>query len=1277
MPALQVDPAAQCGAGAQQLDQSHFDEARKLLETGFAAARQSAADQLTELNQCALAYGRLQLSVGAKDGAKEALTIALDTARQIGNRKLEGAALRYLGDLYTAEADYTSAVTTYQEALKIASEQNDLANQGAIWSGIGLIYANQAQYSQALDNYQRALKLLHGANNIGARQDEASTHNLIGFAYFQQSNYAQALDAFKQAIDIATQINDNSRQVESYVGIGAAYYIQGRAKESAQAYDQALQLAEVSHNPASKLLALTAVGRSYANQGIYAKAIETYQQALTIADTLKSRDLQQTIHNNLGSVYFSLGQYVQAQEHNQQALGLVRELGNKAREGIVQNNIGTVYKEQGRLTQALDAFTEALTIMREIGNRAASGTILANIGVVYSTQGQYSKANEALQQALSIQQELGNRYGEAVALDNLGDVYRSQGQISQALDMYQKSLTIVREIGDRAGESTVLSNLALLYQNQGQYPKSQELFQQAQDIQQTIGDQASQTKTIGNLAETYRKQGAYTQSLALYQQALTLARGLSNRQAEAITLSNMGLLSIAQGHYAEALDQLQQALEIDRALGIVIDEAAALTNIGGVYLVQGRYDDALAYFKKALAIQHDVGAHVNESILQTSIAAVYKEQGRYQEALDALQQALDIQREAGDLPRESSSMSGMGEVYQDQGRYDEALNSFRQALTISRQLGERGGEGSTLNRIAIVESYQGNYQEALKGFAQALAISQELGDQARVGVILSNIGFAHDRLGHREEALRAYEQAMDVLESVRAVAGSEQGRAAFIAKYSSIYDRAAWLYHQQGQDDQAFATTERGRARAFLDSLATGVVQLNDDSARELFKREQEVYAKRQAVQDALITARTAASKDPTLIADLERQLAAAEQEHTAAVQAIEQRGGQLAALIPGRTGSVISRAEVQRLLDAETTMIAYQVGDDQTLAFILSHDQFQTVTLPVRRDELTAQIQALRQFANTTEALPSSARQLYLWLVEPLKPYLTTSRLAIVPNNVLHYLPFAALGDGTQALINDYTVTILPSASSLPFIQQNAGRTPTAPLILGAPLTNDPHLQPLTFAAREAQAVARLYGVTPLLDAQATTAALRKQAAQAGIVHLAAHGVYTATDALASAIFLAPDGSDDGRFTVRDVYGLNLHATDLVVLSACESQLGARSSGDEVVGLTRAFFFAGTPSVLATLWSVDDEATEQLIERFYTHLRSGQSKADALRQAQLDIRNLRPNPYYWAGFVLSGDAGTTTTQPSWRNFGIATLATLFMIGIAVLLLWSQRKLRQ
>ena len=122
----------------------------------------------------------------------------------------------------------------------------------------------------------------------------------------------------------------------------------------------------------------------------------------------------------------------------------------------------------------------------------------------------------------------------------------------------------------------------------------------------------------------------------------------------------------------------------------------------------------------------------------------------------------------------------------------------------------------------------------------------------------------------------------------------------------------------------------------------------------------------------------------------------------------------------------------------------------------------------------------------------------------------------------------------------------------------------------------------------------------------------------------------------------------------LHQIYGLDLRNTNLVVLSGCESLLGRRSRGDDIVGLNRAFIYAGASSVIASLWSVDDEATQELMTAFYRYLKQGLTKAASLRAAQKDLRVKYPNPYYWAAFVLTGDPGTRDNSGLAANSGFS-----------------------
>ena len=273
--------------------------------------------------------------------------------------------------------------------------------------------------------------------------------------------------------------------------------------------------------------------------------------------------------------------------------------------------------------------------------------------------------------------------------------------------------------------------------------------------------------------------------------------------------------------------------------------------------------------------------------------------------------------------------------------------------------------------------------------------------------------------------------------------------------------------------------------------------------------------------------------------------------------------------------------------------------------------------------------------FATLQNSQSSSFNQLYQQLIEPLQSHLSTSKLVIVPHHRLHYVPFAALTDGDKYLIDDYIISTLPSASVMGFLQEKRKPNNEQMLALGNPTLD------LPFAQQEVESISNLYNSQTFLGVKATESTVWSQANQASILHLATHAQYNSISPLFSSLSFVEGEGYDGRLEVHELYGLDLTAaTNLVVLSACQTQIGELSKGDELVGLNRAFLYAGTPSVIASLWNVDDEATGLLMERFYSYLQSGESKAKALQLAQQDTKEEFAHPYYWSGFVLTGDGG-------------------------------------
>lgn len=884
-------------------------------------------------------------------------------------------------------------------------------------------------------------------------------------------------------------------------------------------------------------------------------------------------------------------------------------------------------------------------------NAVASCDDESDAGVVYYDQGQFAAALQAFQEAVICYQKTQDREGEGVALNGIAATLSEQGRFAEALQYYNLALEIRRSFHDLVGEGITLNGIGAVHARLGDYEQALNALQRASDIAQALNAKDDEGVALSNIGWILTEKGDYDEALAVYNQALSLRRQASDRLGEGVTLNNMAAVYLLQGSYAPALDAFLLASAIAHNEKNVGNEAVALNGAASVYFSQGRYQNALDRYEQILSLP-EISPYFLARILN-NLAVTYKRLGRSTDAIMAYDQAQAIQQAINDPLGKARTLNNLAELLLELGDVDEAHNLLRQALAIQRKIGARNSEGVSLNNIGGVYEAQAQYAAALGVYRQALTIFEETDNRLDEAYTRSNIALMLHQLGQQDDALVAYEAGLAVLESIRTTAGSESGRASFISQFSSSYNRVIAWSIEQNRFDLAYLMSERGRARALLDSLATGRVELSDNAAAKLIAQENTIYIARQSAQDALQRAQALSSPDPQLVADLTQQLVDINTSYTTVLAAIQSRQDQLADLTPGHNNNVLSLSDVQKQLDDQTTLISYWMLENKTVAFLITADNLTLVQLSeATAENIVMALTGLYQWNNTENPHPRPLRNLHAWLVDPLVEHLDTPHVAIIPHQLLHYIPFTALTDGETYFGEQYTLSVLPSASVLPFLAQNAqyarADSDHQALVFGNPQTA---LPALPAAAAEAQAVADLLQTSVYLDAQASELSLRATLTATRILHLAAHGEYNLANPLYSTLHLAATENDDGRLETHEIFGLSLQGNDLVVLSACQTNLNeltetsavAVSRGDEIVGLTRAFFFAGAPTVISSLWSVDDGATETLMVSFYQHwLQDGLSKAEALQAAQAEVRaNPRwASPFYWAGFVLNGDPG-------------------------------------
>lgn len=473
--------------------------------------------------------------------------------------------------------------------------------------------------------------------------------------------------------------------------------------------------------------------------------------------------------------------------------------------------------------------------------------------------------------------------------------------------------------------------------------------------------------------------------------------------------------------------------------------------------------------------------------------------------------------------------------------------------------------------------------------------------------------------GQADLALDLYARAIDVIEQQRSTIATESGKLGFTGGHQKIYERMIRLLLLQSKYARAFEYVERAKARALVDMLAS---RQNFSGGKT--GAQASGYVQQLAQLDA----------DQEMMVGKPAKGGRVRSAETSLKTSLKQEYPELASLVTVDTDSVESISG--RLAKDEQLLEYYQQGD-ALYAFLLDRGGLKAYTLDsVGLTNLVSEYR--RQISNEGQRHLALSQQLYKRLIAPLAADLKQPKLLIVAHGALHYLPFNALSDGQRYLIDRHSIRLLPSASVLRFLSRPKVGGNGELLVLGNPDVGDPGMD-LPGAEAEARQLAKVWGGSQvLLRKLASETVVRNAGRDYSHLHFASHGQFDAEHPLNSRLLLAGDQFNDGSLTVGELYELRLNA-DMVTLSACETGLGKIASGDDVVGLTRGFLYAGASSIVASLWEVADDPTAYIMVEFYKNLKK-MNKAEALRQAQIATRKKYPHPLYWAAFQLTGNAG-------------------------------------
>ena len=651
-----------------------------------------------------------------------------------------------------------------------------------------------------------------------------------------------------------------------------------------------------------------------------------------------------------------------------------------------------------------------------------------------------------------------------------------------------------------------------------------------------------------------------------------------------------GRVYLDQGEFRNAIKEGEISIQVYRR-GNLLYLTRIYDLLGVAYALAGNKDESKKY---AYLLQQDVpDTGIYGSDKSIALARIYVAQKEYEKALYIIS---DQKYRVGGLFKFIYDYVGLAMTWQDMPKL----------FILSKSLYEIG-------RIA----------EAKEGYDKLLGQPQI--DQA--GGIYWIVLYDRSRIalkdGKTDEAVTFMKRAVDVIERQRSSIDTDTGKIGFVGDKQDVYQLLIATLLAKGQDSEAFEYVERAKARALVDLLA---------------KRQKFAYRGQAPEKTTSLLTELEALEAKSRLYSAENtgdgKISATRSVVIKAHEDLTKTAPELASLV---TVTSPKTKEIQKLLKPDETLLEYYNQGDDLFAFVLVREGIKAVKLS--GGGLTDIIRNLRQAVQNPESnnYKSLSEELYNRIIAPVPGATAKANMIIVPHGALHYLPFNMLSNGKDYLIDRVSIRILPSASVMPFLENRQQAPLKKVLILGNPDLGDPKMN-LGGAEAEAKSIQKIWPDSVLLiRKQATKSVVMKAGNQFRIIHIAAHGIFDPERPLESALLLSPESGNDGKLTVGELYETTLNA-DIITLSACETGLGKISSGDDVVGLTRGFLYAGARSIVASLWPVPDTETMFLMGNFYTNLKN-ETGPDAIRKAQLAAKEKYPHPYYWASFQFTGNA--------------------------------------
>ena len=922
------------------------------------------------------------------------------------------------------------------------------------------------------------------------------------------------------------------------------------------------------------------------------RSIDSFEKALALIDFLPEKKFQREIYKTLALGAYNLKDYPAAIKYQSELARLAE--GGDDPEQLAQAVyfLGILNSRAENYPRAVELLQKALSIYQEYELLDRLAESYSTLGIVEENALDYGKALRAFNASLKINEEIGEDLNKGRELRRIGRIYYLRlADYPAAKKYFAEANRLFQELEQTDQVVETLLELGLVAEKQGEFDRALAFYRQAQSLAEAHDLQLGLSKSLLYQGNSYWYQGNYQNAFRMQKRSLAIAEAIGDKRQQTFIHNTLGLIYWTLNDAERALRSLNKSLDLAMEIDSLLDVATAFNNIGLVYRKDKEYGKAIEFFNKALERDVRLKSKWGQGYTHRNLGISYLRLGQLAQAEKHIRQAIELSRAIGNRTNEVKSMLELGNLALKRKQCAAAIEVFRKTQALSAALG-----------IPEVR------WRALRGQGECLA-----------------------QTGRADEAVAAYKKAVDVVEAMRAAIKIEEFQNGFLTDKQDVYKELILLLLDQGKNEESFSFAERAKSRSFIDLLGNNKVNLKNEVSQKLYDRLIRQKNEIRKLEEAL-----GRSGDEDKTRQLSAQLVAERDRYRDILIDAKEESPQISSFIAVDS---IDLKQIQKLLEKDVALVEYLVTKNELVAWVVKKDGLAVTRTPVNEKDLIRLVKDYRKRMQQAAPVDEPSARLYAWAIKPVEQYIGDTRiLGLIPNGILHYVSFASLKGDAGYLIEQHPLFYSPSASVLQytFARKFAKGDIVKVLAVGNPDLGSLNYD-LPLAELEAKSIKWDFPQIDLLTGdKAKESWVKKHIKDYQIIHIASHGEFDAVNPLFSSLKLTRDASDDGNFEVNEVFGVNVNA-DLVTLSACQTGLGKITGGDELVGLNRAFIYAGTHAILSSLWRVSDISTAILVKHFY-RIYAHEEKAESLRKAQLLVKKFYPHPSYWAGFNLTGD---------------------------------------